>query len=134
MARIRDGGPAKHKKKLDPDAIAKALASNPRGIVSGLLLNSLIECFGGAGAFARAIYAEFAGSKVGSLQRTKILEMIARLTIVTTSQELAKPRRAEDMSDEELAEQAERLIRRLRTKDDGPAPAPTTPAAPGAEA
>lgn len=124
MARIRTGGPPQHKKKLDPQAVAKALAANPRGIDSGMLLNSLIECFGGSQRFSAAIFAEFSAAKEGSLTRTKIIEMISRLTVTVTQQEIAKPRRGEDMEDEELMASAARMLKRM---SDGPA-RPASPA------
>lgn len=118
MARIRTGGVPQKKKKLNATDVAKALAANPRGIDSGMLLNSLIECFGGSTRFSAAIYAEFSTAKPGSLTRTKIIEMISRLTVVVTQQEIAKPKRGEDLDDDELMASAAHLLKRM---SDGPA-------------
>ncbi len=125
MARIRTGGLPQNKKKLDTDDIAKALADNPRAIDSGMLLNALVECFGGPTRFAAEIFAEFKSASEGSLVRTKIIEMISRLTVVVTQQEIAKPKRGEDMDDDELVASATRLLKRMSDGPQSDSPATT---------
>ena len=122
--RTKSLGPPKHKKKIDPGAVVAQLATNPKGIDSGSMLAEFIACFGGAQNFAREVYAEYEDAKPGTIVRTKIIEMIARLTQVVTAQELARPRRAEDMDDEELKDAATKLIGRMNNDA-----APTDPAA-----
>lgn len=128
MARIRTGGLPQKKKQvpIDPAAVGKALAHTKRGIDSGMLLNSLIENFGGPARFTAAIFAEFQAAPEGSMPRQKILEMISRLTIVVTSQSMSRNKRGEDMDDEELQDAAASLLGRLKTDEPetaDPAPA-----------
>lgn len=119
----------KGKAKIDPVKVAKLMAkSQGIGIDSGGLLNELIDCWGGKRAFARDIFAEYQFAQPGSLQRQRILEMISRLTVQVTSQEISRPRGAVEMSDEELLLAAEALLERLQDHGERPA----TPAAPEA--
>lgn len=117
MARIKTGGVPQKKKKLDPEAIAKALAGDDRSVDSGMLLNAIIENWGGYQAFSRDIFSEYQAMKPGAMGRQKILEMVNRLTIVVTSQEIAKPRSPGDMTDEELATTARRYMAKLNDAD-----------------
>lgn len=97
----------------DSTAVKKAIAKTGGGVDSGMLLNSLIQCWGGPQAFARDIFAEFQSGKQGGMTRQKILEMVSRLTIVVTNQQIAKPRKPEDMSDEELVAVAASILERI---------------------
>ena len=63
------------------------------------------------------------------MTRQKILEMVNRLVVVTTNQQIARPRAPSDMDDEELEAAIGAHIGRL-TRDEGPgsaAPAPEGP-------
>lgn len=104
-----------------PDAMREAIAATGNGVDSGMLLNSLIECWGGAGAFARDIFSEYQQGKPGGLTRQKILEMVSRLTIVVTNQQIARPRKPEDMTDDELAAVAAALLGRIHDHERPPA-------------
>lgn len=102
------------KKPLVVKDVAKALAkSKGSGIDSGGLLASLIQQWGGRDRFAKDVFGEFQVAKPGSLTRQKILEMVSRLTVQVTTQEISKPRGASEMSDEELLLAAGSLLARL---------------------
>ncbi len=123
------------KKPLVMKDVAKALArSGGAGIDAGGLLASLIQCWGGRERFAKDIFGEYQVAKPGSLTRQKILEMISRLTVQVTTQEINKPRGASEMTDEDLFLAAGSLLARLNT-DGQPTPAPEkkgpTPQGPG---
>lgn len=98
---------------LTTGEIARAVAKGAAAIDSGQLLNALIECWGGPGRFARDIFSEYQNAKVGSLNRQRILEMLTRLTVQVTSQEIAKPRSVTDMSDAELVDQFQAMVEKL---------------------
>jgi hypothetical protein len=126
MARIkvaRTGAPPQKKRGLPPpEQIARVLGRRgTAGIDSGALLATLIEKWGGIDRFAADIMLEYQAAKPGGLTRQRILEMINRLCVVVTTQEIARPREAASMSDEDLVEAARTLVRRLGGPDD-PAP------------
>lgn len=107
--------------KLVPTQVAKALAKGGGGIDSGKLLQSLIDCWGGPTQFARDIFAEYQAAKPGSLTRQRILEMATRLTVQVTSQDIARPKAASDMTDDELLASARGLLEKIGGTDTGPA-------------
>ncbi len=117
--------PARTRKDIDPQAVAKLLAkSKGSGVDTGALLNALIEQWGGVHRFAADIFAEYQNGKSGGMSRQKILEMVSRLITVVTNQQIARPRGAADMSDDELRETIEEMV--MRMADDGTA-APASP-------
>jgi hypothetical protein len=99
--------------RLVPAQVAKALAEGGAGIDSGLLLKSLIDCWGGPVRFSRDIHQEFQDAKPGSLTRQRILEMMTRLTVQVTNQEIAKPKAVSDLTDAELVEAAQTIMEKL---------------------
>lgn len=109
--------------KLDTGVVAKALAKNSQAIDSGQLLNALIQQWGGPQRFAQDIFAEYQNAGPGTLARQRILEMLTRLTVQVTSQEVAKPRQVSDMTIDELLSAAQHLMEKLN----GPA-RPSAPA------
>lgn len=61
---------------------------------------------------ARDVYKEFQQAKEGSMVRQRIIEMIARLTVQVTNQDLAKPKDKEEMTLEELEAEAAAVMAR----------------------
>ena len=119
--------PARINKRVDTQAFAKLLAKRKgSGVDTGALLNALIEQWGGVHRFASDIFAEYQQGKPGGMTRQKILEMVARLVTVVTNQQIARPRGAGDMSDDELTEAIEAMIGSL---SGGTAPAAPAEAA-----
>jgi hypothetical protein len=104
---------SKVRSRLVPAQVAKALAEGGAGIDSGLLLKSLIDCWGGPVRFSRDIHQEFQDAKPGSLTRQRILEMMTRLTVQVTNQEIARPRPVSDMTDAELVAAASQIMEML---------------------
>lgn len=118
-------GAAKVRVKLVPEEVAKAIARGAAAIDSAQLLNALIDCWGGPSRFAKDIFAEYQNARSGTLTRQRILEMLTRLTVQVTSQEIAKPKSATDMTDAELVVAAQSLLEKIH------GPAPAGPAPPG---
>lgn len=117
----------KVKVRLVPEHIARALAKGKgAGIDSAKLLSALLDRWGGCDRFAQDIHGEFQQAKAGSMTRQRILEMISRLTVQVTSQEIAKPRSAREMSNAEILATARTLLERLDHGAD-PAAAPQPP-------
>jgi hypothetical protein len=104
-----------------PGEIAQALAKGSAAIDSGQLLNALIECWGGPSRFARDIFSEYQQAKVGSLNRQRILEMLTRLTVQVTAQEIAKPKSATEMSTEELVDEFQKMVKVINARAARPA-------------
>jgi hypothetical protein len=89
-------------------------AARENGIDTSVLLNDLIDCFGGPQRLARAMHAEFINAKPGSMVRTRTLEMIQRLVMANTQYELTNLRKPADMETDDI----EREIQRLMSKKD----------------
>jgi hypothetical protein len=97
---------------IEMESIQRALSAGQGGVDSGLLLQSILTNWGSIDAFGRDIYSEYQAAKPGSFVRQKILDLMTRLVIKVTDQEIAKPRKPEDMSDAELMAQARALLER----------------------
>ncbi len=112
-----------------PAAVAKVLAGHKPNTDSGALLASLIERWGGTDRLAADIHSEFQAAAKGGMTRQRIIEMVQRLIINNTNNEIGKGRNPSDMSDEELAAVAMNYLKRMA----GNAAAPAGPD-PGPEA
>jgi hypothetical protein len=108
---------------LTTGEIARAVAKGAAAIDSGQLLNALIECWGGPSRFARDIFAEYQHAKAGSLTRQRILEMATRLTVQVTAQEIARPKSATEMTDQELVDQFRVMVEKLNGRRGAAGPA-----------
>ena len=94
-----------HAGKVKPnEPIEKVLARSVGAVDSELLLKSLIEVWGGPQRLALDIHKEYQNAVSGGVTRARILEMLQRLIITNTTQDLGRPTPASDLSDEELAE------------------------------
>jgi len=80
------------------------------GIDTAVLLNDLIDCFGGPQRLAAAMHSEFVNAKPGSMVRTRTLEMIARLVSANTQYELTQLKKPSDMNDADLEDEIVRLL------------------------
>jgi hypothetical protein len=96
-----------------PKAVAKVLAGHKPNTDSGALLGSLIDRWGGTDRLAADIHAEFQAAPKGGMTRQRILEMMQRLVINNTNNEIGKQRNPADMSDSELAEVAMSYLKRM---------------------
>lgn len=76
---------------------------------SAHLVQALYDCCGGVRGYATMLMDQYVNSKEGSYGRTRILELIARLTVSNAAQGGAK-KPVELMSDDELAERRKELI------------------------
>lgn len=90
-------------------------ASKQNGIDTSVLLNDLIDCFGGPFSLAKAIHQEFVTAKPGSMVRTRTIEIINRLVMANTQYELTNLKKPSDMDDEELEREAARLLAKKET-------------------
>jgi len=98
----------------------RVLANQKATADSGQLLSDLIEIWGGTRQLGADLYAEFQAAAPGSMTRQRILEMIQRLVITNTSNEISKPITPSDLDDDEL----ERIALELTAKvTHGSAPA-----------
>lgn len=114
--------PDRVKVALVPEDVARAIAAGKgAGITSEGLLTSLIEAWGGRERFAKDIFAEFQHATPGSMVRQRITEMVSRLTVQVSSQEIARPKAARDMSDEDLLATARSLLERVHANVAGQA-------------
>lgn len=91
-------------------------ASRQNGIDTSVLLNDLMDCFGGPIRLAQAIHQEFINAKPGSMVRTRTMEMIQRLVMANTQYELSNLKKPADMDDDELEREAERLLAKKELK------------------
>lgn len=93
-------------------AEAKTLIAGAKAnaIDTSVLLSDLIDCFGGPSMLAKAIHQEFICAKAGSMVRTRTMEMLTRLVLANTQMDLASLKKASDMDDDELEQQALRLL------------------------
>lgn len=134
MARVKTGAPALgiKRKKIDPAELVTALAKSAGGIDAGGLLESLIEQWGGRQRLAMDIFAEYKASKPGSMTRLRVIELVTRLTVVVTAQDLSRPKSAADMDEAELRRVATELIQRIQNGPDPAAPAAEATAGPTA--
>ena len=96
-----------------PAAVAKVLAGSKPSTDSGALLASLIDRWGGTDRLANDIFSEFDAAPKGGMTRQRIIEMIQRLIINNTNNEIGKSRNPSDMSDEELAQVAMNYLGRM---------------------
>jgi hypothetical protein len=96
-----------------PAAVAKVLAGSKPSTDSGALLASLIDRWGGTDRLAADICDEFSAAPKGGMTRQRIIEMVQRLVINNTNNEIGKTRNPSDMSDEELAQVAMNYLGRM---------------------
>jgi hypothetical protein len=83
-------------------ALLKALGDRRQGVDTSELLVAIVDQWGGVVRLAEDLRLEYDASKAGSITRQRILQMIQQLIVVATEREHHKPRRASDMTDEEL--------------------------------
>lgn len=115
MARKKPSKP--NPDQLVPKALARALAGQKPGVDSAGLLSDLIDVWGGTRQLAIDMHAEFQRATKGGMTRQRILEMVQRLIVTNTTQELNKPITPSDMSQEDLEQVALAYLRRI--SDDG---------------
>ena len=119
----------------DPQNLARTLARATQDDTDTLVfMKDLFECWGGSKRLAMDVHAEFQRAAPGGVTRARILEMIQRLVIVNTQQDLAKPVSPTDLTDEELAQAARTYFERLEGfdgKDGSEAQAPGETKVPG---
>lgn len=73
-------------------------------------LESIIEHWGGVAALAADLRQDYIAAKPGSMPRQRIIELISRLTIAVTNQGAATPKDPSNLSDEELVDEADRIL------------------------
>lgn len=107
-------------KSVDHKGLIRSLALNVDNpaVDSAGLLAAITDAWGGRVALARDVISEFKEAKPGSMPRQRILEMVSRLVIVVTNQDIARPRGAKEMTDDELNEFLELKLKRMI--DNGP--------------
>jgi hypothetical protein len=93
--RVQPGAPV-------PTAIRRLIVEGGAGVDSGRLLSDLIEAWGGSTRLAQDIVSEFNRASPGGATRQKILEMIQRLIVINTQNEIARPAAPGEMTNEEL--------------------------------
>jgi hypothetical protein len=93
--------------------VAKVLAGSKPSTDSGALLASLIDRWGGTDRLAADIFGEFDAAPKGGMTRQRIIEMVQRLVINNTNNEIGKSRNPADMGDEELAQVAMNYLGRM---------------------
>lgn len=126
------------KRSTQPAVDAKPAAADLKGLLSDTkasadsetLLTEILEAWGGARNLARDLHSEFHEAGAGSMTRQRILEMIQRLIVNNTKDDLARSFKPSDLADDDLELHAMRLL----SKGLGNGPATTTPAAGKAEA
>jgi hypothetical protein len=102
-----------------PATVKKAIVGGKFSLDTGILLQDIIEAWGGPHRLAASMKEEFANAAPGSMVRTRTLEMIQRLVVQCTANEMTNVRKPADLSNEELEEEARRLIERLTKAKDG---------------
>ncbi|MBX6315912.1 MAG: hypothetical protein IRY99_23815 [Isosphaeraceae bacterium] len=102
-----------------PAEVKRLLAKPRRGVDSAALLNAIIEAWGGHQKLAFDAHTEYQAAKPGSMTRQRILEMITRLTVQVTTQDIAKPKDLDTMSIEDLEAEAFNLMLKMRGRTDG---------------
>lgn len=81
---------------------------------SEVLLHEVLEAWGGPVQLARDLHAEFHAAGPGSMTRQRILEMIQRLIVSNTKDDLGRPSNPSDLSDDELAATALGLLSKAK--------------------
>jgi hypothetical protein len=101
--------------------IAKAIAESRPSVDSGLLLADLIEVWGGTKQLALDLKREFDAAGAGGMTRQRILEMIQRLIITNTTQDIGRSAEPSELTDEELQGELLKFIARHGDADPRPA-------------
>ena len=96
-------------------ALHKALRGSKSAVDAGLLLDELMQCWGGPARLARDMYGEFESAPKGSMIRQRLLEAIQRLIVQATDRDMGKVQRPEDMTDSDLETLAMSYVQRLST-------------------
>ena len=100
--------------------IAKAIAESRPSVDSGQLLCDLIEIWGGTRQLAKDIHMEFTKAAAGGMTRQRILEMMQRLIITNTTQDIGRVANPSDSTDEELLTELQAFVKKLTDVDPGP--------------
>lgn len=98
---------------LDPRVVRELALAVP-GFDREGLLSAIIEAWGGTGALANSIVAEFRAAKPGSMVRQRSVELVCRL--VSQHSDVAKPASPEQLSDEELHRQLAAVLPELKAQ------------------
>lgn len=96
-----------------PKGLARALAERKPGADSEILLNDLIEVWGGTRQLAMDIHKEFVKAAPGGMTRQRIIEMVQRLIITNTTHEIGKTYKPSDMDDDELENMAVAYMKKV---------------------
>lgn len=112
MARKATGKKGAKPKGL-PKGLARVLADRKVSADSEALLADLIEIWGGTRQLAIDIHAEFQKAAAGGMTRQRILEMLQRLVINNTNNEIGRVIRPSDLSDAELEAEAMKYAERV---------------------
>lgn len=93
-----------------PAAVRKIVISGSEGSIdTGILLREVVEMWGGPHKLAQSFFEEFQHAAKGSMVRTRTLEMISRLIVNSTAQELTNIKKPAAMEDSELMSELARL-------------------------
>lgn len=107
--------------------IRRALAVSGGGVDSEELLREVLDEWGGAKALAQDMKASHDSAPPGSMIRQRYMEMIQRLIINNTKEDIASVIEPSELSDDELFQLARTLVGRMADGDDGGAGTPTRP-------
>lgn len=108
---------AAENKKL-PKKVFAAINDRPTSTDSGALLASLMKKWGGPEQLASDMYEEYQQAPAGGMVRKHILELIQRLVIQNTNNEVGLVKKPPEMEDSELEDLVTYYLSRLTSVTD----------------
>lgn len=112
MPKPKKNEPVDRDRRL-PVGLARALSGRKKSTDSGELLSDLIDVWGGTRQLALDLHREYQKASEGGQTRQRILDMIQRLIITNTTNEIGQVEKPADMTDEDLASIALTYMKRL---------------------
>jgi hypothetical protein len=91
----------------------RSLMDSKHAIDQGVLLTELMDVIGGPRALAQVMWLEYQNAPQGGLARQKFLQMVQHLTISTTSSNLTRIIKPENLSDEDLEDMIDERMKRI---------------------
>lgn len=106
---------AKRKKPELSPGLVNALKDQGLSVDSGSLLRELIDVWGGPRQLALDLHNEFHAAQPGGQTRQRIMDMLQRLVVNCTNDDLNRPIDPTDLDDAELEALAMGYVERLHT-------------------